>query len=111
MKRIEALEARRRALLARCDQQRAEIAYRIARIRPGMQMVQWTRRAPQSAADHPLAWLAAIASLILMLRRRKLISWLPWITGVLSLVSRAARLIRLIGQLRTLRTPRSSLSD
>ena len=30
MKRIEALEARRRTLLARCDQQRAEIAYRVA---------------------------------------------------------------------------------
>ena len=107
MKRVEALEARRRALLARCDQQRAEIAYRVARIRPGMQLVQWTRRAPQSAADHPLAWLAAIASLIIMLRRRKLISWLPWITGMLSLVSRAARLMRLIAQLRTPPTPGS----
>ena len=107
MKRIAALEARRRALLARCDQQRAEIAYRLARIQPGRQIVQWTRRAPQSAADHPLAWLAAIAGLIVMLRRRKLISWLPWITGVLSLVSRAARLVRLIGQLRSRSEPRT----
>jgi len=100
MRRLQALEARRRALLAQCDRQRAEIAYRIARIRPGMQIVRWTRRAPQSAADHPLAWLAAVASVIVMVRRRKLISWLPWIAGVLSLVSRAARLIRLVGQLR-----------
>ena len=104
MKRIEALEARRRALLARCDQQRVEIAYHIAKLQPGTQLAQWTHRAPQSAASHPLAWIAAVAGLIVMLRPRRLLSWLTWITGALSLASRAARLIRLIAQLRALRS-------
>jgi hypothetical protein len=105
MKRLETLEARRRALLARCDQQRVEIAYHIAKVAPGTQLARWTNRAPRSGEGHSLAWLAAIASLIVMLRPpRRLISWLAWITGALSLVSRAARVLRLIAHLRALRS-------
>ena len=63
------------------------------------------RRGSQSAANHPLAWLAGLASVLLLLKPpRRLISWLPWLAGGLSLVTRVTRVVRLINELRGVRT-------
>lgn len=106
MNRIEALEARRRALLNRCEEQRLELAYRVAQIRPAAQLTAWkSRGGPRAAANHPLAWIAGLASLLLMFRTRRLltgITWITWITGLVALASRATTLLRIFAQLRAL---------
>ena len=103
MSRTSDLEARRRALLARCDEQRAELAYRLEQIRPSAQVADWTAKAPAFAANHPLAWLAALAGIVALLRPRKLVSWLTFATGAMSILSRATTLVKLFATLRSLR--------
>jgi hypothetical protein len=104
MNRIQELEARRRALLARIDEQRAEIVYRFEQIRPATQVANWAGGgASGTAASHPLAWLAGLAGLVVMLRPRKLLSWVTFASGVLSLVSRAGTILRMLATLRALR--------
>jgi hypothetical protein len=101
--RIEMLEARRRALLQRCEEQRLELAYRVAQIRPTAALTAWTRRTgARSVANRPLAWVAGVAGLALMLfRRRRLLSGVGWITALIALASRATTILRLIAQLRS----------
>lgn len=102
MKRLHELESRRRALIARCEQQRLEIAYRISQISPAAQLSQWTRRAPQSAASHPFTWLVSLATLIVMMRERRLLGWIGRVSRGVSLISRATAIVRLLRQLRSL---------
>lgn len=104
MSRREELEERRRALLARCDEQRAEIAYRFQQIRPGAQVANWAGRAPGMAANHPLAWIAALAGIVTLLRPGKLLSWVTFATGALSILSRATTLLKIFATLRSLRS-------
>src|SRR6185312_17528410 len=73
MRRLHELEARRLNLIARCEQQRLAIAYRLAQLSPAAQLAHLTRRAPTSAASHPLAWLASLATLIFMMRERRIV--------------------------------------
>jgi hypothetical protein len=103
MSRTSDLEARRRALLARCDEQRAELAYRLEQIRPAAQVADWTSRAPGFAANHPLAWVAALAGIVALFRPKKLVSWLTFATGAISILSRATALLKLFATLRSLR--------
>jgi hypothetical protein len=103
MSRTADLEARRRMLLARCDEQRAELAYRLERIRPTAQVADWTARAPGYAANHPLAWIAALAGIVALLRPKRLVSWLTFATGAMSILSRATTLLKLFATLRSLR--------
>jgi hypothetical protein len=100
--RIDELEARRRALLQRCEEQRLELAYRISQIRPAAALTAWGRHAgAESAARHPLAWAAGIGGLALLLfRRRRLLSGVGWITGLLALATRATSILRVLAQLR-----------
>ena len=102
MSRLAALEARRRELLNRCEEQRLELAYRFAQIKPREQLTAWTRRsASGSAARNPLAWIAGIVGLLLMLRRRRgTLSGVGWITGVVALATRATTILRVLAQLR-----------
>ena len=88
MSRTSDLEARRRALLVRCDEQRAELAYRLEQFRPSAQVADWTARAPQFSANHPLAWLAALAGIVALFRPRKLVSWLTFARGYVDFVAR-----------------------
>jgi YqjK-like protein len=103
MSRMSDLEARRRMLLARCDEQRAELAYRLERIRPSAHVADWTARAPAFAANHPLAWIAAVAGLVALFRPKKLVSWLTFATGAMSILSRVTTLLKLFATLRSLR--------
>ena len=102
--RIAELEHRRRNLLARIEIQREELAWRAEQLHSHSQVASWMRRAPQSAANHPLAWLAGLVSILMIVKPRRLLSWLPWLAGGLSLVSKLTRVLRLISELRGLRS-------
>ena len=102
MRRLHELEARRLGLIARCEQQRLEIAYRIAQLSPAAQLSYWTRRAPTSAATHPLKWLVSLATLIIMMRERRVVGWIGKMSAGVALLSRATAIVRLLRQLRSL---------
>jgi hypothetical protein len=104
MSRTAELEERRRILLARCGEQRAELAYRLEQLRPSAQVANWSHRAPGLAANHPLAWIAAVAGLVTLFRPKKLLSWMTFATGALSILSRATTLLKLFSTLRSLRS-------
>ena len=104
MSRTSDLEARRRALLVRCEEQRAELAYRLEQLRPSAQVADWGARAPGFAANHPLAWLAALAGLVTLFRPKRLLSWMTFATGAISILSRATALLKLFATLRSLRS-------
>ncbi len=102
MRRLHELETRRLNLIARCEQQRLEIAYRLAELSPAAQLASLTRRAPGSAASHPLAWLVSLATLIFMVRERRIIGWIGKVSAGMALLSRATTVVRLLRQLRSL---------
>jgi len=102
MRRLHELEARRLGLIARCEQQRLEIAYRIAQLSPAAQLSYWTRRAPTSAATHPLKWLVSLATLIIMMRERRVVGWIGKMSAGVALLSRATAIVRLLRQIRSL---------
>jgi len=103
--RIDALEARRQALLNKCEEQRLELAYRVSQITPKAALTAWGRRSGKSAGKNPLAWIAGAAGLLLMLRRRQRrslsgLGGVGLITGLLALASRATMILRVLAQLR-----------
>ena len=102
MRRLHELEARRRSLIARCEQQRLEIAYRIAELSPAAQLSNWTRRAPTSAATHPLKWLVSLATLLVMMRERRVVGWIGKVGAGVALLSRVTAVVRLLRQIRSL---------
>ena len=106
MNRTAELEARRNVLLARCDEQRAELAYRIEQLRPMAQVANWSQRSTGLglAANHPLAWIAALAGIVTLFRPKRMLSWLTFATGVVSILSRATALLKVFAALRSLRS-------
>jgi hypothetical protein len=107
MKRLSELETRRRALLARCDAQRAEISWRLTRLSPR----RWRHMlagglgaaggaGPGQPRRHPLAWLLAAGALLLLRRPREALSMLGRARGALSLAMRAAEVLSVVGVLR-----------
>lgn len=103
MRRLHDLEARRRNLIARCERQRLEIAYRIAELSPMAQLSQLTRRAPTSAASHPFAWLVSLATLLIMVRERRVFGWIGKVSAGVALLSRANAIVKLLRQIRSVR--------
>jgi hypothetical protein len=101
MRRLHELEARRRNLIARCEQQRLEIAYRISELNPATQLAHWTRRAPTSAASHPFKWLVSLATLLIMMRERRVFGWIGKVSAGVALLSRASAIVRLLRQIRS----------
>ena len=100
MSRLAQLETRRLELLNRCEEQRLELAYRFAQIKPREQLTAWTRRSATGSAKNPLAWVAGIAGLLLMLRRRRAVAGVGWIAGLVALATRATTILRVLAQLR-----------
>ena len=106
MKRLSELETRRRALLARCDAQRAEISWRLTRLSPRRWRHMWSGGLGAAGADagqhrrHPLAWLLAAGALLLLRRPREALSMLARARGALSLAMRAAEVLSVVGILR-----------
>jgi hypothetical protein len=107
VKRLDELEARRRELLTRCEDERAELAWRFAQLGPK----RWAQAVAGSAAAgavgalrsqrrHPLAWVVAVAALLLLRRPRDALSLLARARGAMTFVARAAEVLTLVGALR-----------
>jgi hypothetical protein len=108
VKQLDALEARRRVLLERCEQQRVDISYRFERITPSHQIAEWTNRAQslgRSGAAPPLLfWGATILATVLLLKPGKVLGKVAWATSLVTLLGRATHVMRLISQFRELRS-------
>ena len=107
MKRLAELEARRRVLLARCETERAELAWRLGQLGPK----RWAQAVAGSAAAgavsalrsqkrHPLAWVVAVAALLLLRRPRDALFLLGRARGAISWVARATEVVAVLGALR-----------
>jgi hypothetical protein len=110
MSRIDALEAKRQALLNKCEEQRLELAYRVAQITPRNALTAWSRRAGGKGGIASLLPLIAGGGglLMMLLRRRRRRSrggaglGVGLITTVLALTTRATTILRILAQLRAL---------
>ena len=111
MKRLNELEARRRELLAQCEVERGELASRFAQLGPR----RWAQAVVSGVASgaaagavgalrsqrrHPLAWIVAVAALLLLRRPRDALSLLARASGAVAYAARAAELLALFGALR-----------
>jgi len=107
MRRLSELEKRRRELLAQCDAQRAELAWRLSKLGPR----RWAQALAGSAAAgavgalraqkrHPLAWIVAVGALLLLRRPREALSLLARARGALTLVARATEVLGVVAALR-----------
>ena len=111
MSRIDELEARRQALLNKCEEQRLELSYRVAQITPRNALTAWSRSRRKGGGIISLLPLIAGAGglLMMLLRRRRRRSrgggaglGVGLITTVLALTTRATTVLRILAQLRAL---------
>ena len=116
MSRINALEARRQALLNKCEEQRLELAYRVAQITPRNALTAWTRsrRADGKGGgiSSLLPLIAGAGGVLMMLMRRRRRRrdrggggaglGVGLIATVLALTGRATTILRILAQLRGL---------
>lgn len=109
MSRIDALEARRQELLNKCEEQRLELAYRVAQLTPRNALTAWSRRGGGKGVTSLLPLIAGAGGLLMMLlRRRRRRSrgraglGVGLITTVLALTTRATTILRILAQLRAL---------
>jgi hypothetical protein len=108
MRRLKQLEARRHALLKRSDEQRDDLAARLAQLNP-VSVLRGSAGGPDGQRlRHPLAWAAALAGMLLLGRTREVLTFILWIRSALALAGRAAHLLRLLTQLRAPRADSSS---
>jgi hypothetical protein len=99
VRRIKELQARRRVLLARCEEQRAELGARFADLNP-LTLLRAGTGAGRGALQQPIAWAAALAALLFFGRTRKVLAVTLWLRSALSIAGRAAQLVRLVSQMR-----------
>jgi hypothetical protein len=111
MSRIDALEARRQALLNKCEEQRLELAYRVTQITPRNALTAWSRSRRAGGKGGITSLLPLIAGagglVMMLLRRRRRRSrggglGVGLITTVLALTTRATTVLRILAQLRAL---------
>jgi hypothetical protein len=106
--RIDALEARRQALLNRCEEQRLELSYKVAQVTPRAALTAWSRRAgSKGGGKNPLPWIASAAGLVMMLLRRRRrarrgFGGVGLVTTLLALATRTTTILRVLAQLRAL---------
>jgi hypothetical protein len=101
--RLATLEDRRRLLLHKCEEQRLELTSRLAQLRPREHLAAWTRHSAAAHAQTPIAWIAGIVGLLLMLRRRRALAGVGWatgLTGLVALASKATTVLRVLAQVR-----------
>ncbi len=90
MSRMTELRARRAHLLARCAEQRADLARRIAELRPGAAGGgHGAEAAERGGAHHPLGWIAVLGGLLLVTRAREVLSLLLFMRSAAALAARA----------------------
>jgi hypothetical protein len=109
MNRMAELEARRRALLARCETQRIELAERMAQLhqqsRPAT-LAAWAEGGSgRGPARHPLAWIGVLGGLMLLGRTRDVLKLLVWARTALAVASRTAQVLRAVRDMRRRRGP------
>jgi hypothetical protein len=100
MSRLKQLEARRRVLLRRSEEEREELAARLAALNPLTVLHDPAQGAAAGRLRHPLAWAAALAGLLLLGRTREVLTFVLWARSALALAGRAAHVVRLLTQLR-----------
>jgi hypothetical protein len=105
--RIDALEARRQALLNKCEEQRLELAYKVAQVTPRAALTAWSRRAGSKGGKNPLPWIASAAGLLMMLLRRRRrarrgFGGVGLVATLLALATRTTTILRVLAQLRAL---------
>ncbi|MBS0416227.1 MAG: hypothetical protein JSR66_00830 [Proteobacteria bacterium] len=106
--RLDALEARRQALLNKCEEQRLELAYRVAQVTPRAALTAWSQRKAGKGGKSVLPWIAGAAGLLMMLfrRRRRVrgggLRGVGLVTTLLALTTRATTILRVLAQLRAL---------
>jgi hypothetical protein len=107
VKSLSELETRRRELLALCDAQRADLGLRLGQLGPR----RWAQALAGGAAAgavgalrsqrrHPLAWVVAVAALLLLRRPREALSLLARARGALTLAARAAEVMGVVAAMR-----------
>jgi hypothetical protein len=96
MSRLKQLEARRRVLLGRCEEQREELAARLAQLSPAAVL----HDSGLTRLGHPLAWAAALGAMLFFGRTRKVVTAVLWVREVLAFARRATQLVRLLTQAR-----------
>ena len=114
MSRINELEARRQALLNKCEEQRLELAYRVAQITPRNALTAWTRSRRAGGKGGLMSLLPLIGGagglLMMFLRRRRRRPrggggaglGVGLVTTILALTTRATTILRILAQLRAL---------
>ena len=109
--RLDALEARRQALLNKCEEQRLELSYRVAQLTPRAALSAWSRSAGGKTSKSLLPLIAGAGGLLMMfLRRRRRrprgggtgLGGIGLLTTVMALATRASTVLRVIAQLRAL---------
>jgi hypothetical protein len=109
--RLDALEARRQALLNKCEEQRLELSYRVAQLTPRAALTAWSRSAGGKTSKSLLPLIAGAGGLLMMfLRRRRRrprggvrgLGGIGLLTTVMALATRASTVLRVIAQLRAL---------
>jgi hypothetical protein len=108
--RLDALEARRQALLNQCEEQRLELSYRVAQLTPRAALTAWSQRAGGKSARSLLPLIAGAGGLLMMfLRRRRRrsrgrsgLGGVGLLTTVMALATRASTILRVLAQLRAL---------
>ncbi len=105
MSRLKDLERRRHALARRADEQREELAERLAQLSPATLLRGAIDSAGIRELRHPLAWAAGLAGLLFLGRTREVLTFVLWIRSALALAGRATQLVRLLTELRAARAP------
>jgi hypothetical protein len=111
--RLDALEARRQALLNKCEEQRLELSYRVAQLTPKAALTAWSRSAGGKTGKSLLPLIAGAGGLLMMfLRRRRRrprgggggtgLGSIGLLTTVMALATRASTVLRVVAQLRAL---------
>ena len=100
MSRLKQLEARRRVLVRRADEQREELAARLAALNPLSVLRASARGAVTGRLRHPLAWAAALAGMLFLGRAREVLTFVLWMREALALAGRVAHVVRLLTQPR-----------
>ena len=109
--RLDALEARRQALLNKCEEQRLELSYRVAQLTPRAALSAWSRSAGGKTSKSLLPLIAGAGGLLMMfLRRRRRrprggvrgLGGIGLLTTVMALATRASTILRVLAQLRAL---------
>ena len=101
------LEARRRALIGRCEAQRADLGRRLALAKRGPLGWLGARVGASAAATggtrrvrHPIAWTMTVIGVLLLGRPRQVVAALAWTRSALTLLARANQVLSVISALR-----------